>query len=82
MSEFIYYSKGAPMKDASGNISLAQERIVRCRDCAYYDDEPDLTSSTPKCWRDPEHRGAVIWTRPDGFCAWGEKAVKDESDED
>lgn len=47
--------------------------IVRCRDCTYYDDEPDLESSMPKCWRDPEHRGAPIWTPPDGFCAWGER---------
>lgn len=54
------------------SIDMGQP-IVRYRDCAYYDDEPDLTSSTPKCWRDPEHRGAVIWTRPDGFCAWGER---------
>ena len=56
-------------------LSRQHEEIVRCRDCTYYDDEPDLTSSTPKCWRDPEHRGAVIWTRPDGFCAWGERKV-------
>lgn len=47
--------------------------IVRCRDCKYYDDEPDLESSEPKCWRDPEHRGQSVWTSPDRFCAWGER---------
>lgn len=47
--------------------------IVRCQDCAYYDDE----SSTPKCWRDPEHRGTAVWTRPDGFCAWVERMEVD-----
>ena len=47
--------------------------IVRCRDCTYYDGEPDLDSSTPKCWRDPDHRGAPTWTRPDGFCAWAQR---------
>lgn len=49
------------------------EEIVRCRDCEYYDGEPDLDSSEPKCWRDPDHKGTPIWTRPDGFCAWGER---------
>lgn len=50
-----------------------REEIVRCMDCTYYDGEPDLESSMPKCWRDPDHRGTAIWTRPDGFCAWGER---------
>lgn len=52
--------------------------IVRCRDCTYYDDEPDLESSMPKCWRDPDHHGTAIWTPPDGFCAWGEQKVVSE----
>ena len=49
------------------------EEIVRCRDCKHYDGEPDLCSSEPKCWRDPDHQGTHIWTRPDGYCAWGER---------
>lgn len=77
MSEFIY--KHVPSgADATGNpveapTLVQREEIVRCGDCTYYDDEPDLTSSTPKCWRDPEHNGTAVWTRPDGFCAWGER---------
>lgn len=54
-------------------VSRQREEIVRCKDCAYYDDEPDLESSMPKCWRDPDHRGTAIWTSPDGFCKWGER---------
>lgn len=50
-----------------------REEVVRCRDCEYYDGEPDLDSSEPKCWRDPDHKGTPIWTRPDGFCAWGKR---------
>lgn len=45
-----------------------REEIVRCRDCAYYDDEHGLDGWGPKCWRDPDHCGTWVWTRPDGFC--------------
>jgi len=67
IAEYVYGT------DGNQGHWLTGEEIVRCRDCRYYDDEPDLTSDTPKCWRDPEHRGTAIWTRPDGFCAWGER---------
>ena len=42
-----------------------RERVVRCRDCAMYDDEDGM------CMRDPEHTGCGWYARPDGFCAWG-----------
>ena len=45
---------------------IRRERIVRCRDCAMYDDEDGM------CMRDPEHTGRGWYARPDGFCAWGE----------
>lgn len=54
---------------------VESEPIVRCRDCEYYDEGHDLDDWGPKCWRDPDHRGASIWTQPDGFCAWGERKV-------
>lgn len=82
MSEYIIKAADWAIDYNGESLFKACEEIVRCRDCAYYDDEPVLTSNTPKCWRDPQHRGTAICTRPDGFCAWGEKAVKDESDED
>ena len=47
---------------------VESEPIVRCRDCAYYDDEHGLDGWGPKCWRDPNHSGTWVWTRPDGFC--------------
>ena len=75
MSEFIYYSKGAPMADASGNISLARERVVRCRDCEYYANDELGDCCTLMDFED-------VKGMADRFCAWGEKAVKDESDED
>ena len=69
MTEYIY--------DWTPNKQHPKEEIVRCKDCTYYDDEPDWESSTPKCWRDPYHRGTAIWTRPDGFCAWGKRRNDD-----
>lgn len=45
---------------------LPNERVVRCRGCAMYDDEDGM------CMRDPEHTGRGWCARPDGFCAWGE----------
>lgn len=55
--------------DAHGKSPFeGHEEIVRCQDCAYYDDEHGLDGWGPKCWCDPEHRGTAVWTRPDGFC--------------
>lgn len=56
--------------DDEWNVVLDQSQpIVRCRDCAYYDDERGgLDAWGPKCWCDPEHSGTAVWTRPDGFC--------------
>ncbi len=56
--------------DYSGTVER-RELIVRCRDCAMYDDEDGM------CVRDPEHTGRGWYARPDGFCAWGER--KEES---
>ena len=43
------------------------EVVVRCRDCAMYDDGDGM------CMRDPEHTGRGWYTRPDGFCAWASR---------
>lgn len=54
---------------------FVREEIVRCRDCkrcmAY--------AQTVYCDRFAHELPEVTLN---GFCAWGEKAVKDESDED
>ena len=49
------------------------EEIVRCRDCEYYDGEPDMESMGEKCWRDPSHSGRSIPTVANGFCWRGER---------
>lgn len=82
MSEFIYHSKGAPMRDASGNIALARERVVRCKDCAYKRNGWNGKRPTFSDWFFCAYCGGHELTNLNGFCAWGEKAVKDESDED
>ena len=43
-----------------------RERVVRCRDCAMYDEDEC------ECLRDPDHTGRGWPSRPSGFCAWGE----------
>lgn len=45
-------------------VSRQREEIVRCKDCAYWATEARFT-------------GMCVGKRfnPDGFCAWGEKAV-------
>ena len=48
-------------------------KVVRCRDCEYYDGEPDMESMGEKCWRDPSHSGRSIPTVADGFCWRGER---------
>ena len=57
----------------SEHVAINLPEIVRCCDCRHYDDEPDLESTEPRCWRDPNHRGTWEYTQPDGFCAWGKK---------
>lgn len=43
-------------------------KVVRCRDCKYYDGEPDMESLGEKCWRDPDHTGHSAPTIANGFC--------------
>lgn len=47
--------------------------IVRCRDCKYYDGEPDMESMDENCWRDPNHTGRSAPTVADGYCWRGER---------
>jgi hypothetical protein len=49
-------------------IRESREEIVRCRDCRWYEDGT--------CYQPDGDGGLLYWERePDGFCAWGEKAV-------
>lgn len=48
-------------------------KVVRCRDCVYYDGEPDMESLDEKCWRDPNHTGHSTPTVADGYCWRGKR---------
>lgn len=79
MSEYIVNldgELGMALAVACAGAGFAREEIVRCRDCEYYDGEPDLDSLEPKCWRDPDHKGTPNWTSPDGYCWLGERRTK------
>ena len=71
----LHGDMSTPLYQAIMNVMLSRqhEEIVRCRDCAYYDGEPDMESMGEKCWRDPSHLGRSIPTVADGFCWRGER---------
>ena len=54
---------------------FVREEIVRCRDCEYYATDELGDCCTLMDFED-------VKGMADMFCAWGEKAVKDESDKD
>lgn len=37
MSEYIYTSSGEPLANSNGEVSLAREELVRCKDCEYHE---------------------------------------------
>lgn len=67
MSEYIIDMSNSSYQSTSGllcaDVSQLREEIVRCRDCAYYEDY------IGRCVR-RYHPMAVT---PDGFCKWGER---------
>ena len=71
MSEYIY--RREQVADGVFTAESTGEEIVRCRDCEYYDGEPDMESMGEKCWRDPNHSGRSMPTVPNGFCWRGER---------
>ena len=73
MSEYVYYSKGRPMRDAGGEISLPREEIVRCKDCKL------SRIFDGKRYPGKKYKGLMYcinwgdgmqgeWTKPDGYC--------------
>ena len=75
MSEYIYTSQGEPLANERGEISLAREEIVRCRDCEY------ARHYHPFCMgeRSPIEEWYCQWhsnaegaseIEPNGYCAW------------
>lgn len=60
---------------ATFNKDRATE-IVRCRDCKHANIRKGIVHSCdhPALFAKDE----VLWIRPDGFCAWGERRNEDE----
>ncbi len=58
------------------------EPIVRCKDCVYKRNGWNGKRTTFSDWFFCAYCGGHELTNLNGFCSWGEKAVKDESDED
>lgn len=50
--------------DCGSDEMVIKERIVRCRDCKYY--QPEMYHNIDCEW-------FMFNVEPDGFCAWGEK---------
>ena len=74
MTEYITEWHSITTNDDFPDVACAKrEEIVRCRDCEYYDGEPDMESMGEKCWRDPSHSGRSIPTIADGFCWRGKR---------
>lgn len=68
MSEYIIGNDGDESILDLGKFELRfqeRERIVRCKDCIYYDDY------LGSCVRGNAHQ--VRAAEPDGFCKWGER---------
>lgn len=69
MSEYVYRSHGEPLANDSGEIALAREEIVRCRDCHWV--KPDQS--------DHDYRGEYhcnMWitdVSADGYCWRGSR---------
>ena len=62
MSEYIYATNGELVANIDGDISLAREEVVRCRDCnsaSFYEFDGG--------WCNENCREIKAWN----FCAWG-----------
>ena len=58
MSEYVY--------DMGDYRDPIREKIVRCMDCIYFDND---TNHGAHCWK----FGNALWDDYDGYCAWGER---------
>lgn len=62
MKEYVYATIGDPMMNAHGEIFLARNEIVRCRDCVHY--QPGYC----KHFECMEHQISVV---EDDYCSFG-----------
>lgn len=71
MSEYIYASNGEPLANSCGEIALARQEIMRCRDCAYICNHRYANGFEWHTCGFFDSRFAEV--ELDGFCAWGER---------
>ncbi|MBQ1449887.1 MAG: hypothetical protein IIZ12_03005 [Eggerthellaceae bacterium] len=76
VSEYIYHSKGTPLCDVDGEISLPRSEIVRCKDCKLKRDSWNGKHPTFSDWFFCAYWGGYELTQLDGYCAWGIKKVE------
>ncbi len=65
MAEYVTEFNWDSVDEFGNPWFVTRERVVRCRDCAMYDEDEC------ECLRDPNHTGRGWPSRPSGFCAWG-----------
>lgn len=72
MGEYVCdcYEHGTGEPWAHVGSSHVHEQVVRCRDCAMYEEASTCGMDFYVCKRFDE---SYHITEPDGFCAWGER---------
>lgn len=68
MSEYIYATNGELVANIDGDISLAREEVIRCRDCKHFTYADAAHEDNDWCVKH-NHIGWSV----NGFCAWGER---------
>lgn len=74
MSEYIVdfdEKSSAYMRILLSKTAMNKGEIVRCKDCAYYDNYPNDEISV--CYRFDNEQPIV---EPDGYCAWAKRRTK------
>lgn len=74
MSEYIIKAADWAIDFNGNSLYKGCEEIVRCRDCKHYQPDPNPIDPGWPMWCEDTGRDLVD---PDGYCAWGERRVKD-----
>ena len=73
----LHGDMSTPLYQAIMDVMLSRqhEEIVRCRDCRYYEEDPEPIDPG---WPMMCERTGDVMVEPDGFCAWGERKERSE----
>ena len=70
----IFDTSGFPPLMKSEHLAITLPNVVRCRDCKHYEKH----GSFAMCMLPDGDGDYACWiVEPDGFCAWGEKAINE-----